>query len=230
MRRNDSRGVKSDPTDRSTDAHQGRGDTAAEQASAENEPPRGGATAGTRGCAGAGPRPPRQSGGQTSKPADRGRLVPDGGQTQKTITGWLVVDWKGETHRTRKSKPSASELGANELLAELRVNVTVPEVETPTLTVNIDVPKPQVEAAELAALDEDELPDWTDAVHKRLADVDVDIEDVPDLDPVERRALENDVALDVLEAVPTRPDPAAVREYVYETIERVAADEAGDEQ
>jgi hypothetical protein len=127
----------------------------------ENEPPRGGATAGTRGCTGPDPRPVGQSDGQTGKPADR-ELVTDGGQREKTITGWLVVDWKGETHRTRKSKPSASELGANELLAELRVNVTVPEVETPTLAVNIDVPKPQVEAAELDALDEDELPDWTD--------------------------------------------------------------------
>lgn len=60
---------------------------------------------------------------------------------EKTIDGWLVVDWKQGTHRTRQSKPKQSELGSTELLAELSVHVTVPEVDIPTLAVEIDVPE-----------------------------------------------------------------------------------------
>jgi len=78
-------GFQNTPTDRSTDAHRGRGDTATEEQRTENEPPRGGATAGTRGSAGPAPRPVGQSDGQTGKPADRGRLVTDGGQERGPV-------------------------------------------------------------------------------------------------------------------------------------------------
>ena len=65
---------------------------------------------------------------------------------EKTIKGWIVIDWKEGTHRTRKSKPGS--LGTNELLAKL-------------------VPEPQVHAATLEALDDEELPDWTDTAKDR---------------------------------------------------------------
>ena len=84
MRNNARGGFEDTPTDRSTDAHRGRGDTATEEQRTENEPPRGGATAGTRGSAGEGPRPVGQSNGQTGKPADR-ELVTDGGQERGPV-------------------------------------------------------------------------------------------------------------------------------------------------
>jgi hypothetical protein len=84
MRSNESRGLKLDPTDRSTDAHRGRGDAATEEQRTENEPPRGRASNGTRGCAGPAPRPVGQSDGQTGKPAGR-ELLTDGGQERGPV-------------------------------------------------------------------------------------------------------------------------------------------------
>lgn len=79
---------------------------------------------------------------------------------EKTITGWLVVDWKQDSHRTRKSKPDS--LGTNELLVKISIIVTVPEMDVPDLALEVDVPEPQVRAAALEAPHEDELPDWSD--------------------------------------------------------------------
>jgi hypothetical protein len=87
---------------------------------------------------------------------------------EKTISGWIVVDWKEGSHRIRKSKPDS--LGTNELLAKLSIDVTIPEVDVPELALQIDVPEPQVHAATLEALDEDDLPDWTDTTHGIVAD------------------------------------------------------------
>lgn len=137
---------------------------------------------------------------------------------EKTIDGWLVIDWKTGQHRTRQSKPKHSELGSNELLAELRVNVSVPEVDVPTLAVDIDVPEPQVHAATLEALGDEELPDWTDAVHDVVAEREADIRDadraaLPDLvDVLTSRALLS---------VNTRPNPEHVNEYVADVVYRL---------
>jgi len=46
---------------------------------------------------------------------------------EKTIKGWIVIDWKEGTHRTRKSKPGS--LGTNELLAKLSIDVEIPDVD-----------------------------------------------------------------------------------------------------
>ncbi|MFW6434826.1 MAG: hypothetical protein ACOCY1_00450, partial [Halovenus sp.] len=87
---------------------------------------------------------------------------------EKSITGWLIVDWRNGSHRTRKSKPKQSELGANELLAELEIDVHVPDVEVPTLSAKIDVPEPRVHAATLDALADDDLPEWTEAANNAI--------------------------------------------------------------
>lgn len=132
--------------------------------------------------------------------------------SEKTISGWLVVDWKTGSHRTRKSKPSHSELGTNELLAELKVDVTVPEVEVPTLAVEIDVPEPQVYAATLEAIEDEDLPDWSDGVTEAVETHAALFEDADS-----PRAWENavdTVAMRVLQQATGRPDPERVREYV----------------
>ena len=46
----------------------------------------------------------------------------------KTISAYAVIDWRKGSTRTRKSKPKQSELGTNELLAELKFKVRIPEV------------------------------------------------------------------------------------------------------
>lgn len=134
----------------------------------------------------------------------------------KTITGWLVVDWRNETHRTRKSKPGATDLGANEVLAKLDVEVTIPEVDVPTLGVAVDVPEPQVHAATLEALDDEAMPDWTDAAAEIVAEHEQRIEEAAPGAETER--LVDELTTEVLLAVKTRPPAERVREYVLDLI------------
>lgn len=147
---------------------------------------------------------------------------------EKTITGWLVVDWKKEQHRTRKSKPSATDLGSNELLAELKVNVSVPDVDVPTLAVDIDVPEPQVFAATMEALDDEDLPDWTDAANDVVNDHADAIQDVTS--QAEQRDLVDTLTTRTLLSVNTRPEPDQVRRYVDQMVHRVANGNPAGEQ
>lgn len=146
--------------------------------------------------------------------------------TDKTITGWLIVDWKNETHRTRKSKPNASELGANEMVSKLKVDVTVPEVEVPTLKAKIDVPKPQVHAAELETLDGDELPNWTNIADEMI---DARSEDVIEAETVaDYESLVMEIVANVMLDAPGMANPETVEEYVHTAVLDVADDSDGN--
>lgn len=137
----------------------------------------------------------------------------------KTIDGWLVVDWRDGSHRTRQSKPKSSELASNELLARLKVNVEVPDVDVPTLAVDINVPEPQVYAATLDALDDDELPDWTDAAIEVISDREADVHDAYPSGGEGFERWEDLMASLTLTAVrnaPGRPNVERVREFVDE--------------
>lgn len=137
---------------------------------------------------------------------------------EKTIDGYLVVDWKDGTHRTRQSKPSRSELRTNELLAELEIDVTIPDVDVPTLALEIDVPEPQVFAATLDALADEDLPDWAETANEvvdreQLAIEHADGGDVENLiDRLTARTLIED---------PGRPDAEIVREYIDDVVEEL---------
>lgn len=136
----------------------------------------------------------------------------------KKVTGWLIVDWKKGSHRTRKSKPKATELGNHELLAKLSIDVNVPEIEVPELAVSIDVPEPHVHAATLEALDEEQLPGWTDIANELI----------PSDPPVDFEAYQNElnrIALRTLKESSTRPNPSDVREYVDKTMKAIAEGE-----
>jgi len=141
--------------------------------------------------------------------------------TEKTISGWIVVDWRKGKHRTRQSKPKASELGSNELLAKLAIDVHVPEVEVPELAVEIDVPEPHVRAATLEALDEEQLPGWTDVANELIPST------IPDA-PGEIEDEVNRITVRTLTEASTRPDPEAVRAYVDETMRSIASGEEVD--
>jgi len=130
---------------------------------------------------------------------------------EKTIKGWIVIDWKEGTHRTRKSKPGS--LGTNELLAKL-------------------FPEPQVHAATLEALDDEELPDWTDTANEIVSDHADQFRSVDrtdqfrSVDRTDMRGLVDQLTTQVLVEVNTRPDPERVREYIRRTAQRVVG---GDE-
>lgn len=132
--------------------------------------------------------------------------------TDKKITGWLIVDWKDETHRTRQSKPSRSELGTNELVAEVAIDVTVPEVEVPTLAVEIDVPEPQVYAATLEALSDEDLPDWSGVANDKVETNRVEFEHAENAPDWERAV--DTATVGTLREATGRPDVENVREYV----------------
>lgn len=135
--------------------------------------------------------------------------------TDKTIDGWLVVDWKKEKTRTRKSKPSASELGTNELLAKLNIDVSVPEVDVPTLALEIDVPEPQVFAATLEAIDDEDLPDWSEAA---IESIDAARQSFEDADShAEFQNVVDSVVVRTLQSTPGRPDVETVRDFVVRT-------------
>lgn len=91
--------------------------------------------------------------------------------TTKNINGYLIVNWKDETHRSRKSRPNASELAANEVVVKLDLSVDVPEVETETLAAEIEVPPAKVHTATLDALGPDDLPAWTETAAEVYDDV-----------------------------------------------------------
>jgi len=110
---------------------------------------------------------------------------------EKTIKGWIVIDWKEGTHRTRKSKPGS--LGTNELLAKLE------------------------------ALDDEELPDWTDTANEIVSD---HADQFRSVDRTDMRGLVDQLTTQVLVEVNTRPDPERVREYIRRTAQRVVG---GDE-
>lgn len=138
----------------------------------------------------------------------------------KTIDGWLVVDWRRGSHKTRKSKPSQSELGSNELLAKLEIEVNVPDVDTATLAVEIDVPEPQVFSATMEALSDEDLPDWTDAANDVIEQHESQLRAASG-SPDELGDLVDTMTTRTLLEVNTRPKPERVREYVLETVRRV---------
>mgnify|MGYP000123087120 CR=1 FL=1 len=133
----------------------------------------------------------------------------------KTIGVWLIVDWKKGKTRTRKSKPKASELGTNELKAKVEVDVTVPEVDVPTLSLEIDVPEPRVYAATIEALSDEDLPEWSEAAIDKVEQNRVPFEQAGNAP--EWKGAVDEVTVDVLRSVPGRPDVEAVRKFVDKT-------------
>lgn len=138
----------------------------------------------------------------------------------KTIEGWLVVDWRKGSHKTRKSKPTQSELGSNELLAALEIEVEIPDVDVPTLSLEIDVPEPQVFSATMEALSDEDLPDWTDAANDVIEQHESQLRAAAG-SPDDLGDLVDTMTTRTLLEVNTRPKPECVREYVQETVRRV---------
>ena len=135
--------------------------------------------------------------------------------TEKTIDGWLIVDWRSGDIRARKTKPGASELSTNELKAKVSVDVTVPEVDVPTLALEIDVPEPRVYAATLEAIDEEDLPDWADVAFDKVDQNRIPFEQAGNA-PEWKDAVDT-TAMDTLRDAPGRPDVERVRQFVDKT-------------
>lgn len=143
--------------------------------------------------------------------------------TEKQINEYLVIDWKEGKTRTRKSEPAASDLGTNEVYAKLEVGVTIPEVDVETIAASVDVPEARVEAANLQALSDEELPSWTDTALEVIEDsVNLYLRD----DGYATSDIVDILTAQALQKIATRPDPEKVRDFIRDRVrERIEGEE-----
>jgi len=144
----------------------------------------------------------------------------------KNIRAWLIIDWRSGDHRTRKQKPSQSELGTNELLTKINIDVSVPDIDVPTLSAKIDVPEPRVYAATMEALDDDNLPDWTVAANDVI---DNDTRIIKEADPDDLDRITDSLVARTLLSAPGRPDAQLVRDYVGDMVAQIRREGDDDE-
>lgn len=135
--------------------------------------------------------------------------------TEHTITNWLVIDWKAESTRTRKSKPSQTDLGTNELATKLTLDVEIPEVEVDELRAKVKVPKPRVEKTALEDIDDENAPGWVDVADEVVDDYLESLDNFGDW--MDHRA---DAILEVVEHSPEVVDVEAVRDYCNREVRR----------
>jgi len=120
----------------------------------------------------------------------------------------MVVDYKKEKVRARKTKPKRSDLGTNEMLVRGEVKVHQPEIDIPEVATDLQVPESRVRRALADGLDEADIPDWFDTVDEVF-------DEHPDM--VESEAVDALLGK-VLLADPGSPDPAEVRQEVQQRI------------
>lgn len=142
----------------------------------------------------------------------------------KTIENWLIIDWKNSKTRTRSTEPTATDLGTNEVVAPISIDVVIPEVEVDELTARVEVPKPRVEETELADIDADGVTDWQDIADEIL---ETEFGDSFHWSWENWRGERDRYVLRILEQSPGRPSVDEVREYCDEVVqERVRELEA----
>lgn len=138
------------------------------------------------------------------------------------IQNWIVIDYKTGDMNIRKTQPSASELGKNEIMTEISVDVITPEPDFEPLSATLEVPAPTVRDADIEDLDDGDVRTW-----QEVAD---DILDrtghmfVEDGELVEGRWLDHEAetVVEVFEASVERPDVADVRKYLTDELRRRA--------
>lgn len=87
----------------------------------------------------------------------------------KEYSGFLVVDWRDDDLRFRKTRPGAGDRGPTEYPIEVSVEVEVPEFDIPELAADMKVPEPQVrEAVAAEAFEAGETPEWHAAAEQAL--------------------------------------------------------------
>lgn len=126
---------------------------------------------------------------------------------ERTITYWLVVDWKREKIKARKTEPSQSELGTNELKVEGEITIQKPEIEVPKLAAELKIPEPRIRRVLAEGMDVDH-PDWWESVEEVF-------EEHPDL--VEERGVDALLGK-VMITDPGTPNPEDVRKEIQERL------------
>lgn len=136
----------------------------------------------------------------------------------KTLKTYLVVNWKEETLRTRKTKPDNKNKSPFEFVIPINIDVTVPDFELEPLEGHIEVPRVAVESGLRASDAEHVQPDdWQHEADQRVRDA------------AENGAEYNYETVyrlvgEVLTDVDVYPDPVAVKQYVSSEYSRALRD------
>lgn len=140
------------------------------------------------------------------------------GTKRSVIEGFLVVDWRDEQIRARKTEPKQSDLGTNELVSDLKVVVEIPEIDVPSASIEFEVPEPMVENAVLEALDERSFTDWERMAESQIAER---MDEIREADDQQLGNLRDGIVVSTLREARGRPDVADVARYVKEAVEEV---------
>lgn len=128
--------------------------------------------------------------------------------SEKTIHYYIVIDYRKEKVKARKTEPNRSDLGTNEMVVKGETTVNEPEVDIPTMASELNVPKSRVRKALADGIDEADIPDWFETVDEVF-------DTWPDM--VEDEATDALLGKVMIED-PGSPDPEAVREEIQQRL------------
>lgn len=139
--------------------------------------------------------------------------------TTKTLTAYLVVNWKDESLKTRKTEPSEAKLSPYEIAIPANVEVVVPEVEVPEITARVEVPRANVESGLL----EDAAREGDPSIWQAIADEQVEqaLSDGRDWS----WGLLYELTGKTLTESEVYADPGIVRNYIRDEVQRRAESE-----
>jgi len=127
--------------------------------------------------------------------------------TTKTLNYYLIVDWKDETVRSRKTAPD--DLGPFELCIDSEIEIDIPDVDTPSISERLDVPQATVDRIALEEVFDREMPDFAESVEEVFE------EGTPE-------AMSNHEVLGrVMERTGGAPDPEKVLNFINQNRERI---------
>lgn len=145
----------------------------------------------------------------------------------KKYTGWLVLNWRDDDIRFRKTKPSKSDRSPAEYPVKVSVEAEIPELDIPEIAAELNVPQPQVRQVAYSDLlegDELDAPPWVDDVDAATGVHDDLIEQYED-DRLEWETLVDTVVGAVLRRADGYPDTADVEQYVEDHLRALTADD-----
>ena len=125
--------------------------------------------------------------------------------TVKSLSAYLVVDWRDEDLKVRKTKPETSPY---EVAVPLDLEIEVPEVDVQTLSARLEVPQAHVHKIVQGEVHEEDLTDWQAEAERIL----MDYQETGEL------ALDDSIQTQILGEVmmesPGVPDPESVSDYI----------------
>lgn len=134
--------------------------------------------------------------------------------TVKSLSAYLVVDWRDEDLKVRKTKPETSPY---EVAVPLDLEIEVPEIDVQSLSARLEVPQANVHEIVQGEVHDEELLDWQVTAESVLEDR---IGPDPDPEQLKEDSVEQVLGAVMLQA-PGVPDPEKVRDYLDDRIEHI---------